>query len=61
MRKGIRHNPTGCLLLQSVITDCRGRIKRFLDVPGFQKIAGPIRVIGPNSGETVCLQLLADG
>ena len=60
MGEGVRHHASLTLLLEAIITDCAGGIQGFFDIAGLQPFQTLLRMIGPDPGQAVGLQLLAD-
>ncbi len=58
MGKRVRYHPTLPLLLQTVIADGVGRVQGFFDVTRFQPVQTLLRIVGPDTGQAIGLQLL---
>src|SRR5437762_14288385 len=56
MRKGIRHDISLPFTLQTIVTDGARRTQCFLDIAGFDD-APPLRMVGPDASQKICLKL----
>src|SRR5262249_29707389 len=54
--KSIRHDVTARLLLKTIIADRRCGLHRRLDIARLDRIPALVRIVRPNSGETIGLQ-----
>ena len=61
VRKRFRHYRTATLSLQCVIADRTGRIQCFIYVTGFENVARLVRVVSPDAGQAIGLQLETHG
>lgn len=57
MRERIRHDLARGLLLQAVVADGRRRVQRLLRVARFEDAPHPFRVMRPDAGEKVGLEI----
>ncbi len=60
MRERVRHHPALTLLLQIIVADGGSGVERFLKITDFEPVMALLRVVGPDTGEAVGLQLLAN-
>ena len=60
MGERIPHDIALRLLLDAIVADGARRIQRLIDIAGLEDILGLLRLIGPNAGKAVGLQLDAD-
>ena len=55
MRERVRHDITLPFLLQPIVPDCAGGIKRLLDITLLQQTF-LLRIVRPNTCQKICLQ-----
>ena len=60
MREAVGHDITLRLLLQGIVADRGGGVKRVLDIALLEDLEALIGICGPDAGEAIGLQLDAD-